>query len=127
MYTFDTIPVAQTLGSRELALTDELVDAWLRLFPEDRRDGWMPAGMVAVVSMRAYADVVAPRPPGNVHGAQRFEIVKPPRVGERLVTAVACRDKEVKRERRWVHLSTDTVGDDGTPRFRGQMTILWAG
>ncbi|HYG85413.1 MAG TPA: hypothetical protein VD978_04075 [Azospirillum sp.] len=126
MYTFDNLPVAVTLGSRELTLTEDLMDAWLRLFPEDRNDGRMPAGMVAVVSIRAYADVVAPRPPGNVHGAQRFEIVKPPRIGERLVTAVACRGKEIKRDRRWVHLATDTVGDDGTPRFRGHMTILWA-
>lgn len=126
MYTFDSLPVAATLGARELTLTDELMDAWWRLFPEDRSDGRMPAGMVAVVSIRAYAEVVAPRPPGNVHGAQRFEIVKQPRVGERLVTAVAIRDKEVKRDRRWVHLTTDTIGGDGTPRFRGRMTILWA-
>ena len=126
MYTFDSLPVAVTLGSRELTLTDDLVGAWLRLFPEDRGDGRMPAGMVAVVSIRAYADVVAPRPPGNVHGAQRFEIVERPRVGERLVTAVAIRNKEIKRDRRWVHLATDTIGDDGTPRFRGRMTILWA-
>ena len=126
MYTFDTIPVACTLGSRELTLTEDLMDAWVRLFPEDRTDGRMPAGMVAVVSIRAYADVVAPRPPGNVHGAQRFEIVTPPRLGERLVTVVACQSKEVKGERRWVHLTTDTDGDDGAPRFRGRMTILWA-
>lgn len=126
MYSFDALPVATTLGSRDLTLSEDLVNAWLSLFPEDQDDGRMPAGMVAVVAMRAYADVVAPRPPGNVHGAQRFEIVERPRVGERLVTAVSIRDKEVKRDRRWVHLATDTIGEDGTPRFRGRMTILWA-
>lgn len=126
MYIFDAFPVNTTLGTGELTLTDELVDAWMRLFPEERSDGRMPAGMVAVVSMRAYAEVVAPRPPGNVHGAQHFTIVERPRRGERLVTVVSCLATEVKRDRRWVHLATETAGDDGTPRFRGRMTILWA-
>lgn len=126
MYLFDTLPVGARLGERELLLSEELLERWRRLFPDEAMDGRMPAGMAAVATMRAYSDVVAPRPPGNVHGSQRFEMLRRPQTGERLVTTVSCTGKELKRERRWVHFATETSGADGAACFRGLMTILWA-
>ncbi|WP_109152140.1 hypothetical protein [Azospirillum sp. TSO5] len=126
MYVFDTLPVGAAFGAQELHLSDALMRRWTSLYPDDATDGRMPAGMIAVASMRAYSDLVAPRPPGNVHGSQRYEMMRRPALGERLTTTIACIGKEVKRDRRWVHFDTETVGEDGTPCFRGRMTVLWA-
>lgn len=126
MYLFDTLSEGTAFGTQVLHLSDTLMGRWTSLYPDDEPDGRMPAGMIAVASMRAYSDLVAPRPPGNVHGSQRYEMLRRPEVGERLTTSIACAGKEVKRDRRWVHFDTETRGEDGTPCFRGRMTVLWA-
>jgi acyl dehydratase len=126
MYLFDTLRVGALLGERELLLSEELLERWRGLFPDEVTDGRMPAGMAAVATMRAYSEVVAPRPPGNVHGSQQFELLRRPQAGERLRTTVACIGKELKRDHRWVHFATETTREDGGACFRGRMTILWA-
>ncbi|HYD71130.1 hypothetical protein [Azospirillum sp.] len=126
MLTFDSMPVGAEMGRRELVLDDGLLGRWLRLFPDDADGDRMPAGMMAAVTMRAYAEILQPRPPGNVHGAQQFQVIRLPRLGERLVTALTCAGKELKRDRRWIDFATETTGTDGGVRFRGRMSILWA-
>ncbi|GAA4256726.1 MULTISPECIES: MaoC family dehydratase [Azospirillum] len=126
MHLFDTLQEGAAFGAEELHLSDALMERWTSLYPDDPPDGRMPAGMIAVATMRAYSSLVVPRPPGNIHGSQRYEMLRRPAVGERLTTRIACAGKELKRDRRWVHFDTETVGEDGTPCFRGRMTILWA-
>jgi hypothetical protein len=126
MFLFDTFTPGTIIGTRTLTLDATLVERWIALFPEDHNGDRMPAGMTAVVMSRAYSDVLQPRPPGNVHGAQRFEIASLPRIGDTLMTTIACDGKELKRERRWVRFTSETRRDDGTPMFTGLMTTLWA-
>ena len=127
MLTFAAAEVGPEIGRERLVLSPDLVEAWLRLFPDDGETGdTMPTGMVAIVAMRAYTGIVAPRPPGNVHGEQRFEITRLPKVGETLVTAVSCVSKTLKGERRWIEFATDTLDLAGRPLFAGRQTILWA-
>jgi len=126
MLTFETIPLDSEIGRRELLLESETVARWRELFPGDDADGLMPPGMIAVVTVKAYSDILVPRPPGNVHGEQRFEMIRLPRVGERLLTRLSCVSKERKGERRWVRFLTETTDAAGDACFRGLMTVLWA-
>lgn len=127
MLTFATAEIGREIGREELVLSPGLVEPWCRLFPEDGETGeTMPTGMVAIVAMRAYTQVVTPRPPGNVHGEQRFDITRLPKVGETLVTVVSCVSKTLKKEHRWIEFATDTLDLEGRPLFAGRQTILWA-
>ena len=126
MFVFDTFQPGQPIGMGELRLDRDLVERWLSLYPEDRDGDRMPAGMTAVVLMRAYADAANPRPPGNVHGEQRFSIARLPEIGDRLITTLVCDGKELKGGRRWVRIASETRRDDGTLLFTGLMTTLWA-
>jgi hypothetical protein len=126
MFLFETFAPGVVIGVRSLTLEPALVDNWVSLFPEDRDDDRMPAGMTAVIMSRAYSDMLRPRPAGNVHGAQRFSIKRLPRIGDTLVTTIACDSKELKGERRWVRFACETHHADGTPMFTGLMTTLWA-
>jgi hypothetical protein len=123
--TYDDFTPGAVMGRSEALLDDAKLAAWAALFPEDDLGGVMPQGMVAVLAMRAYAEVVQPRPPGNVHAAQRFDIFRLPRAGELLTTTITCLAKEIRRERRRVTLRMDCGGAQG-PAFRGEMTVLWA-
>jgi acyl dehydratase len=126
MYLFDTFKPGEEIGRREMALDQAQIDRWVALFPEDRDGARMPPGMMAAVQMRAYSDLLQPRPPGNVHGAQQFRLVRLPSAGDTLVTTLTCQGKELKGERRWVRFVSDTRGRDGELLFTGVMTTLWA-
>lgn len=126
MYLFETFEPGHVIGTRTLTLDRDLVENWLRLFPDDRDGDRMPAGMIAAVYIRAYSDILLPRPPGNVHGAQRFQIARLPAIGDRLVTDLSCQSKELKGERRWVTFGSETRHESGTLLFSGLMTTLWA-
>lgn len=115
----------EVLGSATYRLDPIAVAQWRRVFPADDLGELMPHGMVAVVSMRAYGEVVSRRPPGNIHAGQHFALFRLPRIGEELVTTVACAAKEIRRERRRVTLAMETRDKEG-PLFTGRMTVLWA-
>ena len=125
MITYADFVPGRVMGSSATVLDAEKLQAWRDLFPEDDLNGVMPHGMVAAIAMRAYAEVVQPRPPGNVHAAQRFDLFRLPRAGETLTTAITCLDKEVRKGRFRVTLQMDCSGTEG-PAFRGRMTVLWA-
>lgn len=125
MITFDSLQPPQVMGQRELVLDASMLGAWCALFPDDETGGVMPHGMVAAITMRAYAEILQPRPAGNVHASQRFDLLRLPRVGERLTTTVTCLAKERRKGRAWVTFGVETEGADG-PAFRGRMTMIWA-
>jgi hypothetical protein len=125
MITYDSFVPGQVMGARETVLDAASLRAWHALFPEDDLGGVMPHGMVAAIAMRAYAEILQPRPPGNVHAAQRFDLLRLPREGERLTTTISCLAKERRKGRPWVTLGMDTAGPGG-PAFRGLMTVVWA-
>lgn len=124
--TFESFQPGQSFGSSAYTLDRPVFDAWTALYPHDPATDSMPHGMTAPVFMRAYAELVQPRPPGNVHGAQRFDLARLPRLGETLTTAITCAGKELKGGRRWVTLEGVTTGEDGALAFTSRMTILWA-
>ena len=122
---YDDFAPGQAMGRAAYALDRDAVARWCCLFPDDDLGGLMPHGMIAVVSMRGYGEVIPLRPPGNIHAAQSFRLIRLPCIGEDLITTVSCASKEVRRNRRRVTLTTDTRGSKG-PAFQGRMTVLWA-
>lgn len=84
------------------------------------------ASMAVVAMMRAYLNVVTPRPPGNVHAKQKLLMHAVPRPGEQLRVAVRCISKEWRRERRYVELQATGIGEGGRPLFDGRLNLIWA-
>ncbi len=85
-----------------------------------------PLGMATVLMMRAYLHVVAHRPPGGVHARQKLELTASPRDNEPVITVVWCDSKEIRRERRFVHLGFRATGEGGRQLFTGLITVVWA-
>lgn len=125
MMTYAMFEPGRVMGQSDAVFDAAQLAAWRELFPEDDGPDVMPQGMVAVITMRAYAEVVQPRPPGNIHAAQIFDLFRLPQVGEALTTTITCIGKEIRKERRRVTLQMDCAGSRG-PAFRGRMTVLWA-
>jgi hypothetical protein len=126
MMAFDDFKPGTLLGEREFTLSDEAVALWTGLYPDDRTSlPAMPPAMVAMVTMRAFVDILADRPRGNVHAGQKFWIARLPQLHDRMTTKLTCASKELKNNRRWLTFDSDTIDAAGHLFFRGQMTTIW--
>jgi hypothetical protein len=125
MITYDSFIPGQVMGARQMVLDAAALEAWHALFPEDAPGEAMPHGMVAAISMRADAEILQPRPPGNIHAAQHFALLRLPRQGEHLTTTITCLKKAWRKGRSWVTLGMDTTDPEG-PALHGRMTVIWA-
>ena len=114
-------------GARSFAVDESTVAKWRSVHPNDDDPGVMPAGMLAMIVIDAVLTLNAPRPPGGVHGGQTFDIRRMPRIGETIRTDVWCLDKEIKKDRKWVRVRSETraVGSNEL-LFTGVMTTLVA-
>lgn len=127
MITFDDFEPGRCFGSVPITLDERLWSNWTRLYPGDTASSPdMPEGMTAVLVMQAYMGLVAPRPPGNVHASQSFEVVRMPRIGQTVTTSVTCTGKELRNGRRWIDLATDSCDAEGQHLFKGRMRMIWA-
>lgn len=130
---FDDFNPGQSLGCCELDYDAALVQGWRRIFGAAESESESESGSQAeaasaavILMMRAYLDVVSPRPPGNIQAKQSIVFATLPAAGDRLSIAIDCRAKEMKRGRRYVELLVCGRNQDGTPVFQGMMTLVWA-
>lgn len=127
IFNYDHYQPGQYYGARDFAVDAARVAQWRSVYPNDDDAGVMPAGMLAMIVIDAVLTLNSPRPPGGVHGGQSFDVQRMPRIGETLRTEVWCLDKEIKKERKWVRVRSETrhVGS-GELLFTGIMTSLVA-
>lgn len=130
LITFEDFNPGAVMGESVEVFDEKLAQSWQKIFGDQSVDGANGAAegasLAVVMMMRAYLNVVAPRPPGNVHARQRFSLESTPRQGEAIRTVIACVEKEFKRERRYVELQAWGIGEGGRSIFTGRMTLIWA-
>lgn len=127
MITFEDFRPGVSFGTAAVTLYDTMFENWTALFPGDADCAPdMPEGMTAVLVMNAYMELIAPRPPGNVHASQAFDISQLPKLGQTVQTTVTCRSKELRKGRRWIDLDTQSHDENGTLLFTGTMRLIWA-
>ena len=122
---WDDFQPGTCLGETTQVFAPALSRAWRDIFGEDggAAEG---AGIAVAMMMRGYLGVVAPRPPGNVHARQHFDLLVAPSPGEAIRTRVDCRAKEMRRGRRYLELEIQGSGAAGRPVYRGLLTLIWA-
>ncbi|MFQ6690572.1 hypothetical protein OMF49_17415, partial [Bordetella pertussis] len=83
-------------------------------------------GLTVALMIRAYLNVVTPRPPGNIHAQQILSIDGLPGVGETVRSRIRCLGKEIRRERRYLQLEVSGVGERERNLYTGRMNLIWA-
>ena len=115
------------LGEFTVVFDEDMAAAWRAIFGAASAGGPAEGASIALAAMmRAYATVVVPRPPGNVHARQQFTLDAAPTQGEAIRTVVSCAAKELKRERRYVDFHVAATGAQGRALYSGILTIVWA-
>lgn len=124
---FADFPVGEIMGELTETPTDIQCNKWGDLFPWDVADMHeLPAGMATVLMMRAYLQVISPRPPGNLHVHQKMRLHSPIWRQEAVTTSVMCETKEHKGKRKKLVLGMQGHGEGGRLLFDGEMTLYWA-
>ncbi len=119
---FERIQPGDPIGPFDYELSEELVERHLGATEQER----YPDPHQAPVSLLAADGVqLADRffdISQSVHAGQRLEVVRVPRVGDRLTVSGKARDKFVKRGRRYVVTDTLTTNARGELVARGTTT-----
>lgn len=124
--TFDRFQPGELIGADTVVLDQGLLDLWRRLCADESIDAsQIPCGLISVLIMRVYKRVFPPRPPGNIHAMQSFELHQPLRRDEQVRISIGCKHKELKKDRRFVDLETVGESQRGV-LFKGVMTFIWA-
>lgn len=127
MILFADFQPGVAMGSLTETPDPQQLAQWRELYPWDEpQEGNLPGDMATVLMMRAYLDIVSPRPPGNLHARQEMRLHSPINVGEAVITTIACASKELKGERRKLELTADGRGGNGRALFSGTITLYWA-
>lgn len=126
VWSFEDFIVGETVGEASVVLDRRRAALWSRLFGESKAEDSVPAGLVVAAMMEAYIRAIQPRPPGNIHAGQTLAFTgHRPRSGATLRFAFACRDKALKRERRWVWFGVEAHEGDALAAT-GTLTSIWA-
>lgn len=128
VWTFDKLVPGVTVGAERQVVSQDLLSRWYELYgvsPLDAQE--VPMGLVSVFSMQAFMNIVAPRPPGNIHVGQEFKIIRLPKPGGYFTNRISCVDKFKRKERRVVQLQASAVCEESRDKlFDARMTIFWA-
>ncbi len=108
--TFDMFHVNERIGTHILTIDHAMMKLWKDLYgncPEDCLvDTTVPMGTVPLLLMQAFATIVVPRPPGNLHVGQSCIIHAMPEIGKPLNATVDCASKEKKGTRNLISFRT---------------------
>lgn len=127
LYTYERFTPGAVLGDWEERLDANLLAVWDRLFGAQAQDApARQAGLAVALMMRAYLNIVAPRPPGNIHARQELAVRNLPLAGEVVRSRVRCLDKEMRRDRRYLQLEVSGKGAGGRALYTGKMNLIWA-
>ena len=126
---FDDFVPGSLMGQHEEVFDASLCQAWRAIFslPDsaEPHPGEL-SSLALALAMRAYLSVVSPRPPGNVHARQQFQMHAMPHIGETITTRVVCAHKEIRRERRYVNIQVQAAGQGQRALYAGEMSLIWA-
>ena len=127
VWTFDSFREGVVIGSSTQKIDADFSEQWLSIYePLDGRKD-LPYGVVQLVTMKAYAEVVAPRPPGNIHAAQQCFVHEIPGVERALFSEVSCIAKHNRRGRKMVDFKVDTRDlESQRPMCSSVLKICWA-
>ncbi len=125
---FDDLKVGSHLGSYTEAIDGHLLEQWRALYPWDlSTKDEAPCSVAMALIMRAYMQVVTPRPPGNIHAEQLLEMLSPLKLGRHVTTRLSCVEKYLRHDRRFIEFAAEITDEEShEPLVRARLKLIWA-
>ena len=126
LWTFEKFEVGALIGS-SLQRVDEFIKSWGSIYGVIDRNGSLPYGAAQLLIMKAYAEVVQPRPPGNIHATQKCRLNSVPVLGRETKVSVSCTAKYIRGNRKVVDFGVEiSDAESGLLYAASTLEICWA-
>jgi hypothetical protein len=127
LWIYERFEVGEHIGTSTQTVTKTVCNHWNSLYQDPRKEGSMPYGIAQLIVMRAYTDVVQPRPPGNIHATHLCQLTSVPSLAKELRAQVYCVGKYLKRERKMVDIRVSVSDvESGNSICDATLTICWS-
>ena len=127
LWIYERFETGEHIGTSTQIVNQAICDRWNALYKNPRKEGVLPYGIIQLIAMRAYTEVVQPRPSGNIHAAHFCKLAAVPSLNNELKAQVYCVGKYLKRERKMVDFSV-RISDAESGHFLCDTTlsICWS-
>ncbi|NCF74353.1 MAG: hypothetical protein GWP67_12710 [Gammaproteobacteria bacterium] len=127
LWTFEKFEVGALIGSSLQRVDDEFIKSWGSIYGVIDRNGSLPYGAAQLLIMKAYAEVVQPRPPGNIHATQKCRLNSVPVLGRETKVSVSCTAKYIRGNRKVVDFGVEiSDAESGLLYAASTLEICWA-
>ena len=127
LWTFEKFEVGALIGSSLQRVDDEFIKSWGSIYGVIDRNGSLPYGAAQLLIMKAYAEVVQPRPPGNIHATQKCRLNSVPVLGRETKVSVSCTAKYIRGTRKVVDFGVEiSDAESGLLYAASTLEICWA-
>lgn len=124
-WTWDALQPGYEFGETHFRIDAHRVGRWAEIYG-GAEAGRVPPGLLVVEMMKAYLDLVHPRPPGNIHAGQRLHCLDMDVPADTAFTAsVRCREKTQRKGRGWVTFDV-TLRARERDVLHGEIVTIWA-
>ena len=126
-WTFEKFVVGTFIGSSLQRVDDEFIESWNSIYGTPDWEASMPFGAAQLITMKAYTEVVQPRPPGNIHAKQKCRLSRVPVLGREMEVSVSCTAKYIRRNRKVIDFGVDICdAESGQLYAASTLEICWA-
>ncbi|MDF1722579.1 MAG: MaoC family dehydratase [Minwuia sp.] len=128
LLTYDRIQIGTSLGAHETCIDAEALALWRSIYGDDvgGNQDIVPPDMISAIVMAAQLELTNPHPDGGLHAGQHYLLHHRPRVGDVLSTTSTPLSKEIRRDRRWVKMKTETRDQNDRLVYETTLTLIWA-
>lgn len=124
-WTYDSLQPGHEFGETRFSIDADRVAGWAQIYGGAEGDR-VPPGLLVVEMMRAYLDLVQPRPPGNIHAGQRLHCLDLDVPADAAITAsVRCLEKTRRKGRGWVTFDV-VLRSQERDVLQGEIVTIWA-
>lgn len=134
--TFAKLAVGACYADQEVTVSAELVAGYRKAIGADETDHFEAetAGREVETAPPTLPIIWTPPrvgfadwtvPPGGIHTAERWEIIRPVRVGEVLHERISAQEKYTRNDKNYVVFEATFEDADSQLVARGVMTLIW--
>lgn len=126
IWSYDAFTPGEVLGRIAIPLDEVRIALWSKVFPNPVPTSRLSQSVLISAMMEGYLKIAQPRPPGNIHAAQKVRFFGINAVvGQTLHITTSCREKSVRSNRKWISFDSRIVSGDNV-MLEGEILAIWA-
>jgi hypothetical protein len=126
LWEYAAFTAGETIGTVSIPISRARLDLWSKVFNQTHTAGAVSQSVLVSAMMEAYLKAAQPRPPGNIHAAQKVRLFGGALfLGDVVEITTSCKEKSERNGRKWISF-TSRVASAGKTLLEGEILTIWA-